>query len=136
MRQILLNKIVTPDGTELISRHRHDCVFYEDKNGLTYMNDGGLDYFHRTEYPQAPYIDESVFSDEPIEKIREVVSRGGRGKNGDEPLKQVLLKDMSNEWLINCIEYEKEHRPYNPYISVYKRELEYRGEKNIYIDDN
>ena len=33
MALIFRNSIITPDGTELISKDRHDYVVYKDKNG-------------------------------------------------------------------------------------------------------
>lgn len=49
MRTILRNSMLTPDGTHLISRHRHDYVTHEDKNGEHYMADGRNDYLRRPE---------------------------------------------------------------------------------------
>ena len=46
-RQIVLNSIMTPDGTVLISHHRHDYVTHLDKNGELYLVDGGTDYLKR-----------------------------------------------------------------------------------------
>lgn len=70
-------------------------------------------------------IDRSVYSSAPFEKIRENLYRNG----------ETLLKDMSNDWLVNCIEYEKENKPNNPYLRFYKEELEYREIHNIYIEE-
>ena len=44
MRKILSNRMRTPDGTVLESKHRHDYVAYLDANGKEYMLDGGLAY--------------------------------------------------------------------------------------------
>ena len=41
---ILSNRMRTPDGTILESKHRHDYVTHLDANGREYMLDGGLDY--------------------------------------------------------------------------------------------
>ena len=41
---LLVNRIKTPDGTILQSKHRHDYQSYKDKNGETYILDGGIDY--------------------------------------------------------------------------------------------
>jgi hypothetical protein len=40
--RIVANRIRTPDGTILESKHRHDYVTYTDANGKQYMVDGGL----------------------------------------------------------------------------------------------
>lgn len=47
MMKIILNAIETPDGTVLISAHRHDYRSHTDANGTTYVVDGGTDYLKR-----------------------------------------------------------------------------------------
>ncbi len=42
--RILYNAIKTPDGTILHSKHVHDFVIHEDKNGKKYGIDGGNEY--------------------------------------------------------------------------------------------
>lgn len=46
--RIILNAIETPDGTVLISSHRHDYRDHTDANGSYYAVDGGRDYLRRT----------------------------------------------------------------------------------------
>ena len=125
-KQLLHSSIRTPDGTILTSTHRHDYVSHIDKNGLTYSLDGGTDYI-RTSIDVEKAEDLSLYSDDAHEKLREVISRGGRGKNGDEELKYVLLKDINDEWLEAIIEYEELNRPNNKYLPVYREELKFRG---------
>ena len=125
-KQLLHSSIRTPDGTILTSKHRHDYVSYVDKNGHTYTLDGGADYI-RTSINKEKAEDLSLYSDDAHEKLREVISRGGRGKNGDEELKYVLLKDINDEWLEAIIEYEELNRPNNKYLPVYREEVKFRG---------
>ena len=47
-RQLLLNRMKTPDGTILTSEHVHDYKQHLDKNGDTYMLDGGTEYQRTT----------------------------------------------------------------------------------------
>ena len=42
--KLLAQRIQTPDGTILHSKHRHDYVTHTDANGETYMVDGGFEY--------------------------------------------------------------------------------------------
>lgn len=137
-RQIVLNQIQTPDGTILRSMHRHDYVTYTDKNGLEYMVDGGQDYLRRNaQHPDAPYKELTVYSNEPFEVIRENLHRGGRGKNGDEPLKYVPLNEMSDSWVKAAITYNEELGMDKHYSTeMYRKELEYRKENNISITEN
>ena len=95
--RIVSNRIRTPDGTVLESRHRHDYVTYVDKNGKEYMVDGGLEYLRRNVHDDAPYEELSVYDDAPYALVREVFKWGTRGKDGKQPLTYVPLKDLTNE---------------------------------------
>lgn len=155
-KSILINRIQTPDGTILTSRHRHDYVTYVDKNGLEYMVDGGTAYLRRIVHTptyniiqrilmffgvrfkdNVTYKELSIYYNEntPIETIREHFKRGGRGKSGKETVTYVKLKDMSDNWIKAVIEYEERLRPENPTIPWFKQELEYRKLNNIKIDE-
>ncbi len=122
---IVHNSIRTPDGTVLTSRHVHDYVTHIDTNGEYYQNDGGLDYFHRSVNKEEAE-DLSLYSDAPHEQIREVVSRGSRGKSGRDELKYILLKDIDDDYLQAIIDYETENRPQNKFIEIYKNEQKFR----------
>lgn len=127
MEQIVVNRIRTPDGTILVSRHVHDYVTYTDANGLQYMVDGGNDYLRRNVHKEAPYEELSLYEDDDFQEIRKYHCRGGRGINGDEPLKWVPLCEMSREWLEACIVYnEKKGIGKGVANRLYKKELEYR----------
>ena len=80
--EIILNRIKTPDGTILTSYFTHDYQSYIDKNGETYIVDGGNEYLRRSVNIE-PYEELSVyFSDDERDypKIRESFHRGSRGK--------------------------------------------------------
>jgi len=135
MKQILCNRIQTPDGTILISHNRHDYKTHVDKNSYEYMVDGGMDYLRRNIVQEAPYTEMSVYDDSPYEEIRNVLYRGGRGKDGRQPLKYVALNEMSNDWVESVIVYEELVRPDNRYLKYYRQEVEYRKKNNILIKD-
>lgn len=124
-KQLIYSAIKCPDGVVLESKHVHDCVQHLDKNGETYVLDGGTDYIRRS-INKEEAEDLSLYSDSPHEQIREVVSRGGHGIDGTEPLRYVLLKDIPNDWLQAIIDYEELHRPGNFYIQYYKLEQNFR----------
>lgn len=135
-RRIILNRIKTPDGTILTSRHVHDYVTYVDKNGLEYMVDGGNDYLRRNVHEEAPYEELSIYSDAPFEVLREHYCRGGRGKDGKQPLTWVPISKMSDEWLRACIPYNAERGFAGGFASqMYQKELDYRKEHGISITD-
>ena len=124
-RNLIYNAIRTPDGTVLVSYHRHDYVSHTDTNGEYYANDGGTDYLRRT-VNKVPAEDLSLYDDAPFEQIREVIHRGGRGKSGDEPLKYVKLSEVDDEWLGAIIDYEEDHRPNNRFLEYYYKEKVWR----------
>jgi len=125
--KLLVNKIQTPDGTILHSRHVHDYVTHTDAvNGQTYMLDGGNEY---RRFSGSGFIDLAVYDTDDIKHIRKHLERGTYGVDGKQPLSHVKLKDLSDDHLNNLIIYEQTHRPDNPYLDIYLREKEYR--KNI-----
>jgi len=135
-RQIVLNRIRTPDGTILISYHRHDYKTHLDKNGLEYMVDGGTEYLRRNIHENNGYEELSLYLDDPFEILRENVCRGGRGKDGKQPLTWVPLNQMSDEWVKACIDYNKTLGLDNSTSSqLYRKELAYRIENNITISE-
>ena len=134
--RLILSRIQTPDGTLLTSHYRHDYVTHTDANGEEYILDGGNDY-QRTSVNKEPFKDLSVQSDAPYEIIRENFHRGGRGKNGDEPLKWVPLSKMSDEWIKNCIEYNDKLGMSKSYATyLYCKEIRYRQRMGIKIEDS
>lgn len=129
-KQLIYNAIRTPDGTILVSYHRHDYKTHLDANGETYIIDGGLDYI-RTSVNKIPAEDLSLYDDEPFEVIREHVFRGGRGIDGKQPLKYVKLSEVNDEWLGAIIDYEEERRPNNPQLKWYYLENDYRNKNEM-----
>lgn len=125
--KILVNQIMTPDGTILQSHHRHDYRVYEDEEGRESSVDGGTDYLRRV----GEYTEMSIYENDKFEVIRRFLCRGGRGKDGKEKLKYIPLFMMSNSWLKSCIEYS----PNNYYNKWYQMELDYREQNNIEINE-
>lgn len=105
-RQIVYSGLRTPDGTVIESKHRHDCGTYKDKNGKTYMIDGGLDYVRCSNHGDEETI--TVYADEPHEKVRQFAFRTGYGKPGDPAYgipKLTRIADMDDEYLNDAIKY-------------------------------
>jgi len=129
---IILNRIKTPDGTILTSRHRHDYVTHEDANGLEYMVDGGFEYLRRNVHKDHPYEELSITTEAPFEQIRESLCWGTYGKNGDQPIRYVQLNEMSNDHIKNILE-----RNFGAewIQKIFKRELTYRKKRKIVIND-
>jgi len=64
---------------------------------------------------------------------RDVMLWGTYGKNGDQPLKYVFLKDMTNEHIQAIIDTQKSIS--DRYKIAFENELEYRKDNNIKIED-
>ena len=128
MEKYLANRIRTPDGTILESMHRHDYVTYIDANGKEYMVDGGLDYLRRNIHDDAPYTELSVLSTDEHSVIRESFKWGTYGIDGKQPLKYLILKDMSWDHIEAILETQTQLRDH--VRQVFVNELDYRGKNN------
>lgn len=134
-RKLLVSRIQTPDGTILESKHTHDYVTHIDENGHFYMLDGGTDY-QRMSFPDVfPPKDMSIYSDDDYEVIRTNLKRGTFDKEGERIWKPI--SELSNKHLDNILVYNEERGFENSVFSeMVKKEIEYRKEKNILIEDN
>jgi hypothetical protein len=120
---IIRNALQTPDGTILESTSRWDYKEHVDTtNGKTYVIDGGLDYFRRSVH--SDQVDLSVTLDDGHEAVREALTWGTYGKNGDQPFRYIKLKDMELEHIHSCLEEVKNMYP--QYQTAMKNELDYR----------
>ncbi len=125
MKSLVYNAIRTPDGTVLESTFDHDYRTYVDKNGCTYMVDGGLSYLRRN-ITEIPCEELSVYSDDPHEIVREVMKWGTSGKSGTEPFRRVALKDMDSDHIQACLDTQPRMRL--AFRAAFEVELKYRGE--------
>ena len=134
-RFMIANRVQTPDGTILWSRHRHDYVAYDDANGEHYMLDGGPDIlcWRSSINENAPAKLLQVFSDAPFEEIRQVMLRGTRDKDGDEIW--IPLCKMNDLHLVGVLDYNENLGIRSKYDQFIEKEIEYRKEHNIHIAD-
>jgi hypothetical protein len=93
-KKLLVNSVITPDGTRICSCYRHDYATHKDANGETYSVDGGLTYLRRS-VNKEPAKEASLYTDDPHEEIRKYFKWGTRGKGGRDPLKWVALCDLA-----------------------------------------
>lgn len=124
-KQLIHNSVTCLEcGETLISRFTHDyntCSCPQQTSvdgGLSYGKYGGKDL----NKVQTNYL----YNDAPHEIIREYLERGTYGKNGDEELKYVKLKDIDDSWLQAIIVYENEYRPQNRMLKYYLVEQKFR----------
>lgn len=131
-RFIVSNRIKTPDGTILISRHVHDYVGHEDKITKShYAADGGKDYCKRVADARFGYEELSVYSDENFELVRHVFEWGSRGADGKQPLQWVTLRNMTDEHIKNVL--LTQHQIASGIADLFQKELTYRMKKKIVI---
>ncbi|MGR5076075.1 hypothetical protein [Photobacterium swingsii] len=123
MKHIVLNRIKTPDNTTLISRHRHDYVTYVDKNGETYMVDGGTDELRRNVNTE-PFEEQSIYSGAPHYEVRQGFYWGTRGKNGNQPVEFKPLKTLDTDHIEAIIQTQKNQPRWR--IEIFKAELAFR----------
>ena len=122
-KQIVVNRIRTPDGTILTSRHVHDYVTYIDANSEEYMVDGGTDYLRRN-VCKAPHEEISLYVDGSMPELREAFTWGTYGVDGDQPLTWVKLKDMEIDHILNVLKIQTLEAWRR---ELFERELRHRG---------
>jgi hypothetical protein len=128
--QLVANRIRTPDGTILQSYNRHDYKTHHDKNGETYMVDGGLDYLRRSAN-NVSAEDLSVWSDDPHEMVREAMCWGTRGRDGKQPLTYKPLCELTTEHIEAILETQPMIWP--AFRAAFERELKWRTEHDVVI---
>jgi len=136
---IIYNAMQTPDGTIIESTHRHDYTTHIDKNGETYMVDGGNEYLKRS-VNEVPAKDLTMYLEdwtpEFHEKARKVVKRGGRGKSGDQPLTWVPICEMNDGWVAATIDYNTDRGAESHWFTyLLVKEVEYREKNSITIEE-
>jgi hypothetical protein len=102
-RRLLVNAIITPDGTRLESTHRHDYKSYMDLNGEVYMVDGGSDYLRRN-INTIPATEACVYTDDSHLTIRETFRWGTRGKDGNQPIQRKILSTLDTDHIKAILE--------------------------------
>jgi hypothetical protein len=71
------------------------------------------------------------------DELREVFQWGTYGRNGDEPLRFIYLKEISDNHLVNIINHIKSLNHYDEgrTISYFRNEMVYRELNNISVSD-
>jgi len=127
--QIVSNRIKTPDGTILISRHVHDYVGHNDSvTGGSFAVDGGHEYLKRNF--SGRYEELSVFTNDHFELIRYVMEWG---INGRDKLQYRTLCKMSNSHIEAVLETQTQVQGWPRKMFI--KELAYRKKKGILIED-
>lgn len=128
MSKILYSALVTPDGTKLVSRSRHDYVSHVDANKKTYFLDGGKSYVRCGTSTDQTLI--TITTDDPWETARNYIEWGTYGPNGDQPHRYVTLAEMDTDHITKVLELLTEQQPEHSYIPYYEQELSHRQKSN------
>ena len=122
---VLVNGLITPDGTELISHHVHDYVSYKDKNGEVYFIDGGpYEYGIRQSINKEQGKRIFLYSTDNHEDIRNYFEWGTYGKEGKDKFRYVKLKDMTIEHINNIL--KSQFHIEETIAEIFKNELKFR----------
>lgn len=142
---LVLNRWRTPDGTVLVSTHRHDFVQHYDSVAKDdYFIDGGNDYVHMSKNDM-PMVDMCIYADDPYETVRQYEHRGAivsfKDKNGETYYGHmwVPLRAMSDQHICNCIVYNlknvNEITQYEVHTHLYVKEMLYRISHDLFLDE-
>lgn len=107
-------------GEVLVSNYTHDYKQCSCENET--MVDGGLSYVRYGGKDLDKVKPFSVTTEDPFDVQREYFEWGTYGKDGDQPLSWVKLKDMS----LGHLEAVKDVR------DIFKEEIKYREKNGIY----
>ena len=83
---------------------------------------GGLDYLRYGAVDFGKIQSIAVFADMPHSVVRLYATRGGRGKDGKQPLTQTRMCDMNDEWLQAVLDYGGAEW----HLNIIRNEIEYR----------
>ena len=124
-RQIVYNAIDCLDcGETIVSYNRHDYKTCGCRNQATV--DGGLDYLRYGAVDMSKIQLVVVYADMPHSIVRLYATRGGRGKDGTEPLTYTRICDMNDGWLQAVLEYGGPEW----HLNIIRNEIKYRKNKN------
>jgi len=126
--QILVNAVMATDGTIIRSMHRHDFKAHTTQEGQNCFVDGGLEY---TRYggkcTPITLTTESDFS-----LLRVFVIWASYGKDGKGGLTYTPMFLIGGSHLLNTIEHLEDREPDHRLLPIFRKELEYRKENNIF----
>lgn len=122
--KLIANRWVSPAGEILQSKHRYDFVTDSAGNFI----DGGLSYI-RIGGSQEGWTDCCVYSDDTHELKRKYFMWGNRGRNGNEPLTWLALKDMETEHIWNIIR-DMGHAMQEHILKMFRDEIRLRKDSD------
>lgn len=113
-RELIATRLQTPDGTIISSGNTNLTVSHEDKNGRIYTVCKAYQGTSKL----------TIYSDAGHDIIREHISWGTFGIEGDERLHFIILKNMTTDHIEAVLKTQRLSRTYK---SALVNELEYRS---------
>lgn len=130
IRQIVYNSVECLDCNEiLISRTRHDYQVCSCPNHASV--DGGMSYQRVGARDLSRIRKHVAYADDDFKIVRQLATRGSRGKSGDEPLTWVPLCEMSDQYLEAVLVYGGAAW----HLELITKELQYRHKHGISISE-
>ena len=121
--KVMYLKMTTPDGTVVENTQYGKSANHADKNGKEYWVYG----IRNTSIHHSNHGDEKIeylTVNSPHGQLREKCTWGTRGKNGDQPLARIAIKDMSEDHLEACLRTQPHMA--TDYRILMENELKYR----------
>ena len=121
MKQLVYNSVTCQECNEtIVSYHRHDYKLCSCPNEA--MVDGGTAYLRYGAKNMRKIKIFAVYDDDDFELVREYATRGSRGKDGDQPLSWIAIRDMDDDYLEAILDYGGA----DWHIALIKKEILYR----------
>lgn len=129
-KQIVYNSVTCQECNKtIVSYHKHDYKTCLCPNNA--MVDGGTDYLRYGAKDMSKIKIFAVYADDNFQIVRKFATRGGRGKDGKEPLKYVAIADMNDNWLEAVLDYGGA----DWHLDLIRQEIEFRKNNEISIKE-
>lgn len=124
MKQLVYNSVTCQECNEtIVSYHRHDYKTCSCPNEA--MVDGGTSYLRYGAKDMSKIKIFAVYDDDDFELVRQYATRGSRGKDGDQPLSWIAIRDMDDDYLEAVLDYGGA----DWHLALIKKEILYRFDK-------
>lgn len=124
MKQLVYNSVTCQECNEtIVSYHRHDYKTCSCPNEA--MVDGGTAYLRYGAKDMSKIKIFAVYDDDDFELVRQYATRGSRGKDGNQPLSWIAIRDMDDDYLEAVLDYGGA----DWHLALIKKEILYRFDK-------
>lgn len=129
-KQIVYNSVTCHECHKtIVSYNRHDYKTCLCPNNA--MVDGGTDYLRYGAKDMSKIKIFAVYADDNFQIVRKFATRGGRGKDGKEPLQYVAIADMNDNWLEAVLDYGG----VDWHLDLIRQEIEFRKNNDISVKE-